>query len=250
MTGILTVARREVFSFFVSPVAYVVACVWLVISGATFYVLAAFGASQSVGSGMNLLEVFYGGTFLFWLPLLIFAPVLTMRLLSEERSSGTIESLMTAPVTEVQIVLGKYLAALVFWVVLWLPTLSYVWLAAGTGKDVVDLGTIGATYFGLFCIGAFYMAVGLLMSAVSPNQIVAALLTFLVLGGLFVVGLLSFAALDDEKRAIFEYVGMWTQMSAFAKGIVDTRYVVYDFSLAGLALFLCVGVLQANRWHA
>jgi ABC-2 type transport system permease protein len=250
MTGTLTIARRELLSFFVSPIAYVVATVWLLFFGFVFYLLASFFAAQPAGSGTNLLEAFFGGTTLFYLPLLIFAPVLTMRLLAEERSSGTLEALLTAPVTEVQIVLGKFLAALAFWVVLWLPTLSYVWLAARTGKDVVDMGAIGATYLGLFCIGAFYMAVGLLMSAVSPNQIVSAMLTFLVLGGLFVIGLAGYATLDDDKRALFEYVGLWTQMAAFSKGIVDTRYLVYDLSLAALALFLCVGVLQANRWQA
>jgi ABC-2 type transport system permease protein len=250
MNAVLTVARRELLSFFVSPVAYVVATVWLLFFGGVFYLLALFFAQQPADSGANLLEAFFGGTTLFYLPLLIFAPVLTMRLIAEERSSGTIESLMTAPIGEVQIVLGKFIAALVFWVVLWVPTTSYVWLASGTGTDVVDLGAIGATYLGLFCIGVFYMSVGLLMSAVSPNQIVAAMLTFLVLGGLFVIGLAGYATLDDEKRALFEYIGMWTQMSAFAKGIVDTRYLVYDLSLAALALFLAVGVLQANRWQA
>src|SRR6476659_9595346 len=115
MTSVLTVARREMFSFFVSPVAFVVATVWLLFFGGVFYLLALFFASQPPGSGASLLEAFFGGTTLFYLPLLIFAPVLTMRLLAEERSSGTIETLMTAPVTELQIVLGKYLAALVFW---------------------------------------------------------------------------------------------------------------------------------------
>jgi ABC-2 type transport system permease protein len=249
VTAILTIARREIVSFFVSPIAYVVLTVWLLIFGAVFYLLASFFASQGPDGGASLLEAFFGGTTLFWLSLLVFAPVLTMRLLAEERSSGTIEPLMTAPVSELQIVLGKYLAAMVFWIVLWVPTLSYVWLASGTGKDVIDWGTIGATYLGLFCIGLLYMAVGLFMSAVARNQIVAAMLTFLVLGGLFVLGLFSYATLDDTQRAVLEYVGLWTQMGAFSKGIVDTRYLVYDLSLAGLALFMSVRVLQANRWQ-
>ena len=249
MTAVLTIARREVLSFFVSPIAYVVLTVWLLFFGVVFYLLALFFAAQPPGSGTNLLEAFFGGTTLFYLPLLVFAPALTMRLLAEERSSGTLEALMTAPVSELQIVLGKYLAALLFWVMLWVPTLSYVWVASTTGDDVIDLGAVGSTYLGLFCIGVFYMAVGLFMSAVARNQIVAAMLTFLVLGGLFVIGLGSYATLDDERRAIFEYVGLWTQMAAFSKGIVDTRYLAYDFSIAFLALFLTVRVLQANRWQ-
>jgi ABC-2 type transport system permease protein len=132
--AVLTIARREVLSFFVSPIAYVVLTVWLLFFGIVFCLLAMFFGTQPPGSGANLLQAFFGGTTFFYLPLLIFPPLLTMRLLAEERSSGTIEALMTAPVTELQIVLGKYLAALVFWTTLWLPTLSIVWLASRTGE--------------------------------------------------------------------------------------------------------------------
>jgi ABC-2 type transport system permease protein len=247
MSAIFTIARREILSFFVSPIAYVVATVWLLFFGIVFYLLAMFFTQQPPGGNSNLIQAFFGGTTLFYLPLLVFSPMLTMRLLAEERSSGTIETLMTAPVSELQIVLGKYVAALAFWVIQWTPTLFYVWLASGTGKDAIDYGAVGATYLGLFCIGLLYMAVGLFMSAVARNQIVAAMLTFLVLGGLFIVGLGSFATLDDTSRAIFEYVGLWTQMASFAKGIVDTRYLVFDLSMAVTALFLTVRVLQTNR---
>ena len=248
MSAVITIARREMLSFFVSPIAYVVMTVWLLFFGIVFYLLALFFSTQP-GAGAGLLEGFFGGTTLFHIGLLTFSPALTMRLLAEERSSGTIEPLMTAPVTEAQIVLGKYLASVTFWIVLWLPTLAYVWMAASTGEDVVDWGAIGATYLGILCIGLFYMAVGLFMSAVARNQIVAAMLTFLVLGGLFVVGLAGYATLDDQKRAVFEYLGLWSQMSSFAKGVVDTRFVVYDLTGAALCLFLSVRVLGANRWQ-
>ena len=247
MSAVLTIARREVWTFFVSPIAYVVATVWLLYFGIVFYLLAMFFAAQPPGGGVSLLSAFFGGTTLFYLPLLVFAPVLTMRLLAEERSSGSIETLMTAPVTDVQIALGKYLAALCFWVVLWLPTLSYVWIASGSGEDVVDLGVIGSTYLGIFGIGAFYMSVGLLMSALARNQIVAAMLTFLVLGGLFVIGLAGYATLDDDKRAVFEYLGLWTQMESFSRGIVDTRFLAYDASIAALGVFLTVRALGIQR---
>lgn len=246
MSAILTIAKREIFSFFVSPIAYVVMTVWLLFFGFVFYLLAIVFA-QPTGSETNLLTAFFGGTTLFYLPLLVFAPVMTMRLLAEERASGTIEPLLTAPVSEVSVVLGKYLAALTFWCVLWSPTLSYVWLVARTGEHMVDWGAIGCTYLGLLAIGMFYMAVGLFMSAIARNQIVAAMLTFLVLGGLFVIGLAGYANVGDDMRAVFEYVGLWTQMSSFAKGIVDTRYLVYDLSIVVLTLFLSVQALQADR---
>lgn len=249
MSAVWTIAKREIFSFFISPIAYVVMTVWLLFFGIVFYVLAMFFSQQPPGDGSNLLTAFFGGTTLFYLPLLIFAPVLTMRLMAEEKSSGTVEMLMTAPVHDVAVVLGKYLAALVFWVSLWLPTLVYVWIVSGYAEDAIDWGALGSTYLGLFCIGVFYMAVGLLMSTVSRSQIVAAMLTFMVLGGLFVVGLAGYATTDDAARGIFEYLGMWTQMSAFAKGIVDTRYLVFDFSVAALCVFMTVRVLQGQRWQ-
>ncbi|MET0385012.1 MAG: ABC transporter permease subunit [Polyangiales bacterium] len=247
MNGVLTIAKREIFSFFVSPIAYVVMTVWLLFFGVVFYILALVFAQQPGGNDTNLLTAFFGGTTLFYLPLLVFAPVMTMRLLAEERATGTIEPLLTAPVSAVSVVLGKYLAALTFWCVLWLPTLSYVWLVARTGEHTVDWGAVGTTYLGLFAVGMFYMAVGLFMSAIARNQIVAAMLTFLVLGGLFVIGLAGYANVGDDMRAVFEYVGLWTQMAAFAKGIVDTRYLVYDLSVVVVSLFLSVQALQADR---
>ena len=247
MSAVLTIARREIYSFFVSPIAYVVLTVWLLFFGMMFFLLATFFASQPMGGGGNLFMAFFGGTSLFYLPLLLFPPVLTMRLLAEERSSGTLEALMTAPVTEWSIVLGKYLAAMVFWVTLWLPTLVFVWIGSGDGE--IDWGATGAAYVGILGIGTFYMAVGLFMSAAARNQIVAATLTFMVFAGMFMLGLGSYATNDDSWRAVFEYVGMWTQMSSFSKGIVDTRFLIYDASIAVLAIFLSVRVLQANRWQ-
>lgn len=251
MRSMWLVAKREVFSFFLSPIAYVVLFVWLIFTGISFYFLAAAFASQPMGASASAtpLSMFFGGTTLFYLPLFLFAPVITMRLIAEERSSGVLESLLTAPLSEISLVLGKYLAAMFFWVALWAPTLLYVWIAAHTGENTVDKGVICATYLGILSIGFFYMAIGLLMSAVSRNQIVAATLTFLVLAGLFLIGLGGYIFTDEQARGIFEYLGMWTQMEAFSKGVVDSRYLAYDLSLAALGVFLSVRAVQANRWQ-
>lgn len=245
-----TIAKREMRGFFVLPIAYIVLTVWLLYFGLVFYILADFfSASPGGGGGTSLMTAFFGGTTLFYLPLLIFAPVLTMRLLAEEKSTGTLEPLMTAPVGEWSIVLGKYFAALLFWCALWAPTLLYFWIVSGFGKDVIDYGTLGATYLGVFSVGMLYMAIGLLMSAVSRTQIAAALLSFLVLGSLFLIGLRSYGTQDDTERALYEYLGVWSQMGTFAKGIVDTRFLVFDATLAALAVFMTVRVVQSNRWQ-
>ena len=184
---------------------------------------------------------------LFFIPLLVFAPVLTMRLLAEERHTGTIEPLLTAPVNAFEVVLGKYLAALVFWIALWIPTLLYVWQTSLFGS--VDLGAVLASYVGVIGIGLYYMAIGLAMSALAKNQIVAALLTFMVLSGLFVGGLLSFIESFAAQRDVIDYISLWGHMQAFSKGIVDTRFLVFDLSVAFLFVYLAYRALEGRRWQ-
>lgn len=249
MKGTWTIAKREIQSFFMLPIAYVVLTVWLLYFGSVLVMLAqAFAGSPGAG-GPGLLTSFFGGTTLFYIPLLIFAPALTMRLMAEESSSGTLEPLLTAPVNDWSIVLGKYIAAMAFWCTLWGATPLYFWIVNSFGNDVVDLGVMGSTYLGLFSIGLLYMAVGLFMSTVSKSQIVAALLTFLVLGLLLLIGLFAYFAQGDEERAVYEYLSVWGQMATFAKGIIDTRFLVFDVTVAALAVFASVRVVQSNRWQ-
>jgi len=239
------VMRRELGSFFVSPLAYVVLTAWLVWNGVVFWVLTQFYARNAVASGAaSPLSAFFGGSSLFFIPLLVFVPVLTMRLIAGERQSGTIESLMTAPVSDGAIILGKYSAALVFWCVLWLPTVIYGWIMSQHGS--VDWGAVAASYFGIFMLGTYFMAIGLLMSAVAPTQIIAAVLSFVALGVLFTVGIGEFV-FDGAARELCSYVSMWGHMQSFSKGVVDTRYLVFDATVAVLAVGLSVGVLKARR---
>jgi ABC-2 type transport system permease protein len=243
----LTIAKREIATYFLSPVAYVVTVVWLVWCGLQFYLLAGvFASAPNLSASANPLSAFFGGSVLFFIPLLVFAPVLTMRLLAEERHTGTLESLLTAPVTSAHVVIGKYLAALVYWVGLWLPTLMYVWITRQFGR--IDLGAVLASYLGVLGIGLYYMAIGLAMSALAKNQIVAALLTFMLLSGLFAVGLLSFVDTFADYRDAIDYISLWGHMQSFSKGIVDTRFVVFDISLAGLFLYLAWRALEGRSW--
>ncbi len=248
MSPALTIAKREIFSYFVSPVAYVVTTVWLVWCGLQYYILCGlFAGAPSVSASSNPLTAFFGGSVLFFIPLLVFAPVLTMRLVAEERHTGTLEPLLTAPITTLHVVIGKYLAAMVFWMSLWLPTLLYVWITSQFGQ--VDLGAVVASYIGVTGIGLYYMAIGLAMSSLAKNQIVAALLTFMVLSGLFAGGLLTYLETFAASRELIEYISLWGHMQAFSKGIVDTRFLVFDLSAAALFVYLAWRALEGRRWQ-
>jgi ABC-2 type transport system permease protein len=239
------VMTRELGAFFVSPLAYVVLTSWLVWNGVVFWILTEFYARNAVSSGASTpLSGFFGGSALFFIPLLVFVPVLTMRLVAGEKQSGTIEALLTAPVSETSVIFGKYGASLVMWCVLWLPTLIYAWIMSQHGS--VDWGAMASSYFGIFCLGAYFMAVGLLMSVLAPTQIIAAVLSFVALGVLFTVGIGEFV-LDGAAREVCAYLSMWGHMQAFSKGVVDTRYLVFDLSVAVLAVGLSVGAMKARR---
>lgn len=244
MMRILSIAKRELRSFFVSPMAYAILVAWLLWCGANFGMLAEYYASSpSVGGSDTPLSSFFGGTVFFFVPLLVFVPVLTMRLIAAERTSGSLEALMTSPVRESELVLGKYLAAMVFFATLWVPTLLYVWITSRFGD--IDLGTVAASYAGVMGIGAFYIAVGLLMSALAPNQVVAATMTFLVLGLLFAGGIMQYIS-EGPTRDVLSHLSIWTHMQDYSKGIVDSRTLVFDASVTALALF---GATRALEWR-
>lgn len=245
MRAIWTIAQREVFSFFVSPVAYVVLTVWLLLNGVSLFTFAQIFAYQQYDVGAvtaTPLTFFFGGSIFFYLAVLIVVPLLTMRSLADERRTGTIEPLLTAPITEIQMILGKYLALIIDWTVLWIPTLLYVVIIANYGD--VDWGVVGASYLGVFTIGLYYMALGLVMSAVSKSQVVAAVLTFLLIAMLFLLGIAGQFVFEGTRGEVFAYASVWGHMEDFAKGLVDTRPIVFSVSLALLGLIATVALIR------
>ncbi len=146
MSGLIATLNRELRAYFVSPLAYVILGFFLSLNGYVFAVIVSFLSDPRAGGSTTPLELFFGDTFFFWLVLMIMVPLVTMRLLAEERRSGTIEILMTAPVSEAQVVVGKFLAAFGFYVFLWLPTLAYVVIVArGSEVDWVTLPVVNST---------------------------------------------------------------------------------------------------------
>ena len=246
MTGFLATLQRELRAYFLSPLAYVVLTLFLVVNGFVFWLILSFLTDPRSRIGAPL-ELFFGQTVFFWLVLLFVTPILTMRLIAEERKSGTIEVLMTAPVSEAQVVLGKYAAALVFYLFLWLPTLVYVAIIAWYGS--VDPGPVASGYLGILGIGAVFLAIGIFASGLARNQIVAAILTFALVVLLFSFGLLESLVNSPFWKQVFGYLDLWQHMDDFSKGIVDSRRLVYYLSTTAFFLFLTTRVLEVKKWR-
>lgn len=246
MTGILATLQRELRAYFFSPLAYVVLFFLLVVNGIVFALILSFLNDPLQPAGRPL-DLFFGGTFFFWIVVVFAAPVLTMRLLAEERRSGSIEVLMTAPITEGQVVAGKYLAALLFYVFLWLPTVSYALIVA-RGSEI-DWGVVAAGYLGIFLVGALFLAVGIFASAMTSNQIIAAVMAFAILLALFAFSLVEYLVNAPGIKEVLTYVSIPRHMEELAKGIVDTRRLVFFGSTTLFFLFLTARALEARKWR-
>jgi ABC-2 type transport system permease protein len=193
------------------------------------------------------MELFFGQTVFFWIVLLFLAPILTMRAIAEERRSGTIEVLLTSPITEGQVVVGKFLGALASYAFLWVPTVVYALLIQHYAH--LDWGPVAAGYLGIFGIGCLFLAVGLFASTVSRSQLVAALVSFAILVPLFCAGLLQSLVNAPKLKDALGYLDLWQQMSDFGKGIVDTRPLVYYLTATLLFLFLAARALETRKWR-
>jgi ABC-2 type transport system permease protein len=169
-----------------------------------------------------------------------------MRLLAEERRSGTIEALMTTPVTASAVVLGKYTATLLTYALIWVPTLLYVFILRDTGA--VAGSVVFSSYLGLLLVGGFFLALGTLMSALTKSQMIAMLLTTLSLFGLFILGIGEQVFEPGLLLDICGHVSILSQLQDFSKGVIDLRRVVFDLSVLGLSLFVAVRVVDSWRW--
>ena len=245
MRGIVATMERELRGYFLSPLGWVVATGFLFFNGLAFQTILDYLNNPQAPASMTPLDFFFGGTLFFWLAMLFVGPVLTMRLLSEERRSGTLEMLLTAPITEGQVVIGKYLGAFVFFVFLWLPTLIYVALLAG--KLPLDWGPIGASYLGTLGIGAMFLAIGVFTSAVTRNQVVAAVFSFALTFLAFLPAFLEFLVNDPKMRDALGYLNLYQHMDDFSKGIVDSRRLVYYLSVTAFFLFLASRAVEAGK---
>jgi ABC-2 type transport system permease protein len=240
--------KRELFAFFVTPLAWVLLFVFVLVQGLHFALLVDhFAGTTEITSDQSPLQAFFGSTVLVYLVLFLLVPPMTMRLFAEERRSGTAETLLTAPVSTVAVVLAKYLAALATYVAMWLPTLLYVVILRRAGD--VDTGATAASYLGVLLVGAAYLAIGLFMSALTKSQFLALILTALVVLGFFVLGIGEFITPPGTPlHAVARHVSVWSAMTDFASGLVDSRHLVFLGTLVVLPLFLAVRAVDGWRW--
>jgi ABC-2 type transport system permease protein len=249
MQAYWTLTRRELGSFFYSWIGYVVIAGAVFLMGLEFVTL--LDKLQGEATPMPLTEIFLN--LCFWLIVLFAAPVITMRLFALEKHSGTFETLMTAPVGEAQVVLAKFTAALVFYMVLWLPLLGCVLALRyfARGSNVLDTGTLASTYLGIFLVGCLYMAAGCFASALTRNQIVAAMVAFAIGLGFFMAGFMGDQLATDQTWALraLNCVSVMAQMKDYASGVVDTRSIVFCLTSTVFFLFLACRVIESRRWR-
>jgi len=251
MRTFLTLLGREVKSFFYSPIAYVVLFFFLIATGFNFYSGVSF-LNQSP-SEVTVVEAAFN-TVLFWFPFVLIFPLITMRTYADEFRMGTIETLATAPVSDWQIVLAKFLGALLFYILIWAPSFLYfVAFQTITGKQAaLAAGAFGGSYLLLLLIGAFYVALGCLASALTNEQINAAVMTFVAIFGFFVTGLLGFIMNSPSQaiRDVISYFSAVEHMADFSRGLIDSRPIVWYTSMTVFVLFLNLQVFQYRKWKA
>lgn len=235
MRNTLTITAREFKSYLASPMAYIVIGIFLALTG------FSFGSSSATYSETSISGFLQIGSLL----LLLLTAVLTMRLLAEERKLGTIELLLTAPVRDSEIILGKFLGSLGIIAVMLVLTFYYPILLKVFGDP--DIGPIATGYLGLFLLSCASLAIGIFASSLTSNQIVAAVVTGGILFGLWFLG----SAADYLPSALGDVIGYFSLSNYFPDfitGIIDTRGIVYYLSVTALFLFLAIRSLENSRW--
>lgn len=242
--------RKELKNYFLTPFGWVVLALVLFMQG-----MSMSGAMEQMKDAPmldNFLLVCLR-TPNFWLYFLFIFPLLTMRLFAEESKTGTLETLLTAPVTTTQVVFSKYLAAFAFYALLWLPILLQLKLfAVVTGQPApVEAGHIFGTYLILLLMGAFFLSIGCFASTLTSSQIVAGIITIAFLVIIFFFGFIPYYTGEGfQAAALFQYVSIQEHLVNFAKGLVDTRPIVYYVSMTAFFLFLTHLTLDFRRWKA
>jgi ABC-2 type transport system permease protein len=251
MRLLLVLLLKELRSYFVSPIAYVVLALVMVLNG--FFFRAALSILEQAPSEGSIVTWSFN-TQWFWLAYFFIFPLLTMRLFAEEAKLGTLETLLTAPIHVWQVVAAKFSAALLFYLLLWVPSYGNFffieWLTAA--RVDVPRGPLMGSYTLLIFMGAFNLAIGCFASSVTANQIIAAILAFTLSLIHFLVGVLVQVGRNIPARFadLVQHISSQEHIRSFTGGLIDTRPIVYYTSLTLFFLTLTYWVIQSRRWRA
>jgi ABC-2 type transport system permease protein len=247
MRNVLALLRRELNAYFASVLGYVVIMFFLIVMGVTFAVVVNFLLTGP--KPISAMEIMFS---MFWLPSLVVIPMITMRLLAEEKRAGTLEMLMTAPVTDFQVVLAKFLGAVVLYSLMWGATGVYVLILrqfAGE-SSALDLGPVACGYVGVLIIGQFLIGLGVLASALTKNQVAAGLMAFAVVFLLLIVlNWLTFLFQGGPVGQVVRAMSAFEHMKDFSRGILDVRPVIFYLSATAWALFTTTRIVESRKWR-
>lgn len=239
MKNVPAIFIREMKAYFVSPIAYVVLIAFALLS--SFFFTAYFNWASMYQGEASMRAIFLNIS----ITMLFVAPLITMRLFAEENRSGTIEILMTSPVTDAEVVLGKFAASLaLFMIMLALTFTAPLFFIIYSSPSIAPMA-VG--YLGLLLLGAAFLSLGVVTSSITKNQIVAALISFVVLLGLWVIGWMS-ATVSSQLGKLLSFISLVEHFEDFSKGVLDTKHVVYYVSFACFCLFLAIKSVQSTKW--
>lgn len=254
MNNIFAIAQKELRSYFVSPIAYVVLGLFAVLFG-VFYVASInlmvqlsagqFGAGgpQVININEFMIRPLFGNTAVI---LLFLLPMLTMRSYAEEKRSGTMELLLTSPLSDFQIIMGKFLGALALYSLMLALTLIHIALLFWYGEP--EFGPILTGYLGLLLMGSSFISIGLAISSMTTNQIVAGVATFAVLLLFWIINWIGDAS-GTTAQSVLAYLSILEHFDDFSKGVIDTKHLTYYGSFIGLGLFLTAKSMDTARWN-
>ena len=253
MRNIAAIAQREVNAYFASPIAYVLIGFFALLFGWFFYVPLAYFIQQSSQMGMNptqalnINQMLVGPTLMNTTVIMLFLfPLITMRTYAEEKRSGTIELLLTSPVTDVEIIIGKFLGAMLLYAAMLTVTLLHMAILFIFGDP--EWKPIATGYLGLLLMGGCFLSLGLFISSLTKNQIVAAMATFAVFLMLWVINWIS-TFVGPTTQTVLQYLSLTEHFDDFAKGIIDTKHVIYYLSFMAFGLFLTAKSVDSERWR-
>ena len=254
MRNALAIANKEFRSYFASPIAYILIGLFALLFGYFFYLFLMMFVRQSEqmmqfggGGGTNVNQMMIRGLFQNTAVIILFVmPMITMRTYSEEKRSGTIELLLTSPITDLEIIVGKFLGALALYGAMLIVTMLYMAILFRIGNP--EWRPIVAGYLGLLLMGGCFLATGLFISSLTKNQIVAGFLTFATFLMLWIINWIGESS-GPTTRDLVNYLSITEHFDDFSRGIIDTKHVVYYLSFITFGLFLTAKSVDSERWR-